>query len=257
MYQPEIEQEIRERGYANVGRLLGDDEIAVVRAALQKAVDTEIATWSGNPWYKDHWMVHNLMMHDTVFLDLLENPVMHDYLSRLLSPFCTLYAYTSSSLPPNGSNFSRRIHVDAQSESLDYITNIGVLIALDDFSDENGATYYLPGSHLSLEVPSEETFFRDAKRVYPKAGEAVIFNARTFHYGGTNSTNTARHAVTLNVCRHWMKQRFDYPRMLRADQADRLSERGRSFLGYDSRIPVNLEEYYVPPSDRLFKAGQY
>lgn len=256
MYAPEIEQQIRRDGFAVVGPVIGQTAADAMRQALQAAVDDDLASWADNPWYKDHWMVHNLMMHDPLFLEFLENPLMHDYLSRLLSPSCIVYAYTSSSLPPKGHNFSRRVHVDAQAESVDYITNVGVLVALDDFSDDNGATYFLPGSHLSLQVPTEDAFFDKAVRVYPKAGEAVIFNARTYHYGGVNSTEQARHAITINACRHWMKQRFDYPRMLGEHRLQRLGPMGRRFIGMDSRTPANLEEYYVAPDKRLFKGGQ-
>ncbi|MET0891945.1 MAG: phytanoyl-CoA dioxygenase family protein [Pseudoxanthomonas sp.] len=257
MYQAHIEAEIRREGFAIVGPVVDPETITHMREALQRAVDEDLAKWSANPWYKDHWMVHNLMLRDPLFLEFLKNGVMHEYLSRLLSPACILYAYTSSSLPANGSNYSRRIHVDSQAATTDCITNVGVLVALDDFTDDNGATYYLPGSHLSLEAPTEEHFFANAVRVHPKAGEAVIFNARTFHYGGVNTTNRPRHAITLNVCRHWMKQRFDYPGMLDAAQLDTLGEVGRRFIGMDSRIPGSLDQYYVAPEDRLFKAGQY
>lgn len=254
MYEAYIEQSIRDDGFAVIGRVVDSATATAMRTALARIVEEDISRWSGNPWYKDHWMVHNLMMHDDLFLAFLENPVMHAYLGRLLSPACTLYAYTSSSLPAGGSNFSRRIHVDAQAESIDYVTNVGVLVALDDFSDENGATYFLPKSHLSLSVPSEDQFLRDAVRVYPKAGEAVIFNARTYHLGGENVTATARHAVTLNACRHWMKQRFDYPRMIGDERLAKLGVVGRRFVGMESRVPTTMEEYYVAPADRLFKA---
>lgn len=257
MYQGAIEAEIRREGFAVVGPVISPETAVEMREALQQSVDEDLANWCNNPWYKDHWMVHNLMGRHPLFLEFLKNEVMHDYLSRLLSPACILYAYTSSSLPANGSNYSRRIHVDSQAETTDCITNVGVLVALDDFTDDNGATYYLPGSHLSLAVPSHDQFFADAVRVHPKAGEAVIFNARTFHYGGVNATDRPRHAITLNVCRHWMKQRFDYPRMMDADQLEALGEKGRRFIGMDSRIPSSLEEYYVAPEKRLFKAGQY
>lgn len=253
MHDGEIEERIRRDGFAVVGKVLDDATIATMRASLQDAIDSDIERWSGNPWYRDHWMVHNLMLRHEVFMQFLENPVMHAYLSRLLSESCIVYAYTSSSLPANGSNYSRRIHVDAQAKCLDYITNVGVLVALDDFTDANGATYYLPGSQSSLDVPDEERFFANAVRVYPRAGEAVIFNARTFHYGGVNTTDRPRHAITLNVCRQWMKQRFDYPAMLTDDQLSSLGAVGRRFIGMDSRIPRNLEEYYVAPEQRLFK----
>lgn len=256
-YSEAVCDEIRERGFAIVGPIANQTTVAEMRSRLELEIIEDISKWSANPWYKDHWMIHNLLLRNQVFLKFLENPVMHHYLSELLSPSCILYAYTSSSLPPNGSNFSRRIHVDSQAEAPGYTTNVGVLLALDDFTDENGATYYLPGSHHSLEVPTEEHFFKHAIRVHPKAGEAVIFNARTYHYGGVNTTQSPRHAITLNVCRHWMKQRFDYPRMLSTEQSSQLTELGRRFVGIHSRIPTSLDEYYVAPENRLFKSGQY
>lgn len=255
MYHETIESRIRTDGFAIVGSIIDPATVDTMRNKLQEAIDSDIQRWSGNPWYKDHWMVHNLMLRHPVFMNFLENQVMHEYLSRLLSPSCIVYAYTSSSLPPNGSNYSRRIHVDAQAQCIDYITNVGVLVALDDFTAENGATFYLPGSQLSLTAPSEENFFANAVRVYPRAGEAVVFNARTFHYGGENTTGRARHAITLNVCRPWMKQRFDYPKMVSEDQLKTLGPVGRRFIGMDSRIPSSLEQYYVPPEQRLFKSA--
>ena len=256
MYQADTEAQIHRDGFANVGPVIGAETVASMRVELQRAIDDDIGRWSSNPWYRDQWMVHNLMLRHPVFMEFLENTVMHEYLSRLLAPTCTLYAYTSSSLPANGSNYSRRIHVDAQAQCTDYITNVGVLVALDDFSTENGATYFLPGSHRSLKVPDEAHFFANAVRALPRAGEAMIFNARTFHYGGVNTTGRARHAITLNVCRNWMKQRFDYPRMLSPEHLASLGPVGRRFVGMDSRIPASLDEYYVPPEQRLFKAAK-
>jgi ectoine hydroxylase-related dioxygenase (phytanoyl-CoA dioxygenase family) len=244
-------------GFVVVAPLIDEQTVAAMRSALERAIAEDIQRWSSNPWFKDQWMVHNLLLRDDVFLRLLASPALHTYLSEALSPHCILYAYTSSSLPPNGHNFSRRIHIDAQARSVDCVTNVGVLIALDDFTDDNGATRFLAGSHLSLDIPDEGDFMRRAVRTYPKAGEAVIFNARTYHYGGENRTSRARHAITLNVCRPWMKQRFDYPRMLNAEQLKALGPIGRRFIGMDSRTPKDLDEYYVAPEDRLYKPGQY
>lgn len=254
MHQSQVESRIREEGFANIGPVIDAATVATMREQLERAIHEDIERWSSNPWYRDQWMVHNLMMRHPVFMGFLDNQLVHEYLSRLLPPSPILYAYTSSSLPANGSNYSRRIHVDAQAESVDCITNIGVLVALDDFTEENGATFFLPGSHLSLETPGEETFFSKAVRAFPRAGEAIVFNARTFHYGGLNTTSRARHAITLNACRNWMKQRFDYPRMLSTEQIESLGKVGRRFIGMDSRIPRSLEEYYVAPEQRLFKS---
>jgi ectoine hydroxylase-related dioxygenase (phytanoyl-CoA dioxygenase family) len=253
---PSIVEKIRSDGFAVIGSVIDAGIVASMRHALQRAIDEDLARWSENPWYGDHWMVHNLMLRDPVFMAFLENPTMHAYLAQLLSPSGILYAYTSSSLPPQGSNYSRRIHVDAQAQCVDCVTNVGVLVALDDFTDANGATAYLPGSHRRLETPDAAHFDAHAARVYPRAGEAVMFNARTFHRGGENTTGVARHAISLNACQRWMKQRFDYPRMLSEQQVAGLGSLGRRFVGIDSRVPVSLEQYYVAPEQRLYKTAE-
>ena len=151
---------------------------------------------------------------------------------------------------------SHRIHVDSPRFIPGYVTNAGVMLALDEYTPDNGATYYLPGSHLTDKVPTEAEFFAGAERTYPKAGDAVVFNARTWHMGGKNSTDKVRHAVTMNVCRSYMRQRFDYPRLVPSHIVEKLGDTGRRFLGFNVRMPASLEEYYVPEERRLYKGGQ-
>ena len=117
----------------------------------------------------DDYMVHNPMMLDRRFLDLLENPAIVGALDTFLGPTSILYAYTSSSMPAGGSNYSRRVHVDSPRVIPGYMTNLGVIVALDDFTDDNGATYFLPRSFERTDPPSEEEFFAGAQRVYPDA----------------------------------------------------------------------------------------
>ena len=74
--------------------------------------------------------------------------------------------------------------------------------------------------------------------------------------GGLNRTDDPRHAVTINACRSFMRQRFDYPRLVPAELVAQLGPVGRRFLGFDVRVPTSLEEYYVPEEHRLYKGGQ-
>jgi len=243
-------------GFVIVPNVLPRDEALALRAPLQQAIDDDLKTWGSNPHYIDHWMVHNLMVRGRPFLHLLEHPVMHEYLSAALDEHCVIYAYTTSSMPPRGANYSRRVHVDSPRVIPGYVTNVGWLLALDDFTEENGATYCLPGSQERLDVPSETEFYGNAVRWLPRAGDAVMFNARLFHAGGENKTDRARHALTMNVCRSYMRQRFDYPRLVPQDLVDELGPVGRRFLGFNVRVPASLEEYYVPPEKRLYLGGQ-
>ena len=72
----------------------------------------------------------------------------------------------------------------------------------------------------------------------------------------SNRTGQPRHALTVNYCRSFMRQHFDFPRMITADRAATLSPVLRRVLGFDVRMPTSLDQYYVDPEDRLYKAGQ-
>lgn len=253
---PTILETLRTTGAALVPDVLTREEALALRPVLQQAIDEDLERWRGAPGYVDQWMVHNLMVRGDGFLGLLENPVLHAYLGALLSDTCIVYAYTSSSMPPRGSNYSRRIHVDCPRVIPGYVTNVGVTLALDDFTEENGATEMLLQSQWRTDAPSEAEFEANAVRFFPKAGQAIFFNARTWHRGGLNRTAGPRHAVTINACRSFMRQRFDYPRLVPAEKVGRLGAVGRRFLGFDVRIPTSLDEYYVPEEQRLYKSGQ-
>jgi ectoine hydroxylase-related dioxygenase (phytanoyl-CoA dioxygenase family) len=250
-----ILRSIRERGFGLVPGMLEEETIAVMKQELVRAIDEDLAAWEGRD-YPDAWMVHNLMVRHPVFARFLENPKLHAYVSPLLGETCILYAYTSSSMPPSGANYSHRVHVDAPRVVQGYWTNVGVMVALDDYTLENGATQFLPFSFEREAAPTLEEFIGSSEEVFPKAGDAVVFNARTWHMGGMNRSTSPRHAITLNVCRSFMRQRFDYPRLVGDETLAHVGETGRRFLGFNVRVPTSLEQYYLPEDQRLYKSGQ-
>jgi hypothetical protein len=215
---PDKLAEITTRGFALIPGLLTAAQAAEMRSLLQRYVDDDLKTWADRPDYPDRWMVHNLMFRGVPFARLLEHELMHAYLSALLGDTCILYACTSSSLPPRGTN--------------------------------------VPYSAERVDAPSEQEFLAHAERVFPAAGDAVIFNARTWHMGGVNQTDRARHGFAFQACRSFMRHRFDYPKMIPPDILAVLGETGRRFLGFNVRIPTSLDEYYLPPDQRLYKPNQ-
>ena len=113
-------------------------------------------------------MVHNLMVREPVFAQFLENPMLHAYLSPLLGDTCIVYAYTSSSMPPSGANFSHRVHVDSPRVIPGYWTNVGVMVALDDYTRRTGR----PGSSRTrsstMTPPTVDEFLERARRPSPE-----------------------------------------------------------------------------------------
>jgi ectoine hydroxylase-related dioxygenase (phytanoyl-CoA dioxygenase family) len=242
-------RQIEEGGSFIERDVLSASHIAQLKRDLIAAIDAE-AVYHGGSDYSDYGMVLGCYMYGRAFLELLDHAPLIDPIEAALGPSCIVYAYTSSSMPPHGSNYSGRIHVDSPRVIPGYPTNLGVTIALDDFTAENGATYYLPGSHTRLDAPSEEEFLSGAERLIVPAGSAWFFNARTWHRGGQNMTTEWRHGLTFNICRPYMKQRLDIPRMLAGRDLSGLPERVIQKLGFLSQVPASLDEYYASPEQR-------
>jgi ectoine hydroxylase-related dioxygenase (phytanoyl-CoA dioxygenase family) len=250
-----VSHEIGTLGFSVVEDVIDAGQVSRLRAALLRAIEADQKLWGHKP-QKRYDLIHNLVVHEGVFLELLDNPVMHQVFAALLSPTCILYNYGSTFLLPGGSPGSAQIHVDSPRIIPNYHSGLIMTLALDDFTEGNGATRYLPGSQHRAEPPDEEDFKRHSVSVARPAGAAVFFNPRCYHRAMPNETKDIRCGVTVFAVRAYMKQRFDFPRMISPEAAASLSAKARQFLGFDARVPADMSEFYVAEDQRLYKANQ-
>lgn len=227
-----------------------------LKNALEKEVENYVPFDSSERSLLDRYHMHDLLNKNIIFGKTLEDKRLQDLIAPILGDYWIMYAYTSSSLPPNGNNYGSRIHVDCPRFIPNYPTNLGVIWALDDFTLDNGATHVLPGSHNTDQIPTEQFFKENNVRLTCKGGDVIIFNARLWHAAGVNNTNKFRHALTMNVCRPFMKQRMDWVRFLPPQILDQLNSQARRIIGFDTRLPSNLEEFFLPEDERFYKAQQ-
>lgn len=222
---------------------------------LSRAMEEDAARFGASHPFPG--MVHALMIRGLSFVELLGVDAIRAVCRAILGHGAILHAYNSSSLPPHQTNYAGRIHVDSPRQIPDYVTNIGLAFPLDEFTRENGAMEIWPSSFQLRGAPSIEEF--DANKVVLEGlrpGDAVLSNARCWHQSGVNTTAQWRRAVTMNVCRAYMRQQFDFPRLIPAGVASGLSEDVRQFLGYHVRMPASLEEFLAPADQRPYRAGQ-
>jgi ectoine hydroxylase-related dioxygenase (phytanoyl-CoA dioxygenase family) len=247
--------EIRSRGYSLLRGIISKELVGDYRTRLQVLVERQSLP-DGSLGDADHNMVHNPMFLDAAFLNILEIPTLIEVIDGVLGETAILYAFQTSSMPSDGTNYSRRIHVDSPRVIPNYITNLGFIIPLDDFTPENGATEFLPYSFERIDQPSEDEFSTNAELVVAEAGDLICSNARLWHRGGLNSTREVRHALTLNICRSFMRQRFDFPRMVPLEIIPKLTTVQKRLLGFQVRMPSSMAEYYVPEDRRLYLSNQ-
>lgn len=245
-------KDIHTQGYSIVENVIEPSFIQNAKAALVKAMDAESNYHKGKN-YKEYGMVLLCSLYDKLFIDLFDCEKLIQPFNSILGDGCIVYAYTSSSMPPDATNYSSRIHVDSPRIIPNYITNLGATILLDDFTEDNGATYFLPNSQTLAQPPDENYFNANAKRLIAKAGSVWFFNARIWHRGGQNKTDQWRHALTINMGRSWMKQRLDIPRAMSHLDLTGVSETALQKLGFLAQVPADYDEYFAPPEKRKFK----
>ena len=246
-------QQFDELGYTLLEQIVADDDRLALRAATEDALERDWERCRHLPG-KQRFIVLDLVQYDPVFRRFLENAAINAVFDRLLSPHWTLYSFTSTVLHPRDNPYTCDMHTDTIRFIPGYVTSALVTLALDDFTADNGATWFLPGSHRVETRPTDEEFRSGAVQAVRRAGDAVVFHPRVWHAGGLNTTSRSRFGLTVYGCRPWMKQRFDFPRLLESCDLRELGSIGRRILGFEARVPTSLEEFYRLPDDRLYKA---
>ena len=106
---------------------------------------------------------------------------------------------------------------------------------LDDFTEHNGPTRVVPGTHNSGHTPQQQ--MADPKASHPNevrllapAGTVVIFNSHAWHGGTLNTSNARRRALHSYFCRRDQKQQLDQRRYARAETLARLSAAAKTVL---------------------------
>ncbi len=106
---------------------------------------------------------------------------------------------------------------------------------LDPFTEENGATRVVPGSHRTGTVPSEAMPEPSAQhpqevQLLAPAGTVVVFNSHTWHGGTRNNSDAPRRALHSYFCRRGQPQQLDQRGYIRPETRARLSDAARYLL---------------------------
>jgi hypothetical protein len=246
------------KGWSLFEDVLGDDWVTGLRrdalAWIERCNALQIA--NGINAHGDNTGHHTLGGNDSLdaFIDL--NPL-HRWIDAYFAgrPYI-LHAFNPVGGAPRARTYVHRMHRDARTHVPGFRLKLNMLVMLDDFTPENGATQLLDGSHRLEEPPSEEYFDANHRCVTAAAGSIVLFNSYLWHRGGFNATNRPRVALTLAFSPPFVKPQLDYARMLGPTHAARIAPLTRQILGYDAQTPQSLDEWYRPEPARLYKSNQ-
>lgn len=200
--------------------------------------------------------LHHLIESDNFALKFLDRLYCHEEMKAFLGGNYIVNAFGGVMNSKDNRPYVQNIHRDVRSFMDADKTMVQMMVLLDDFTIENGATYMLSGSHQIAAKPDEDYFYENADRALAKKGSIILFDSNLWHAAGKNTTDGNRRVLTISYTKPQFKQQFDYPRFLGYEFGESLSEGLRQILGYKSRVPATLDEYYQPLNKRMYQPDQ-
>lgn len=264
--------DLAEHGLALLAGALDSDAVREVRARLETAInlsETDGVPTRGYPFDVDtlNQRVFHLFNLDPIFVDLIQRPLALRYVEQTLGKAFLISNFSANITAPGSARMP--LHADQgyvlppwPAEPL--ACNVGWL--LDDFTEENGGTCYVPGSHRRGHGPRADAIVETIAITAP-AGSLMIMDGRLWHQTGTNrSPDTRRAALFGYYVRRWLRPQINWNAALWPATVATLSPRFLDLLGYYSgnveqqipngrRAPVSRPAEVTLESDRAFALG--
>jgi len=103
--------------------------------------------------------------------------------------------------------------------------------AITDFTDQNGATRLVPGTHLSTDLPDLGTTYESIPAEMSK-GSVLVWVGSLWHGGGANHTNERRVGIAMNYCAGYIRQQENQQLGIPIATARRFPRRLQELVGY-------------------------
>jgi ectoine hydroxylase-related dioxygenase (phytanoyl-CoA dioxygenase family) len=160
------------------------------------------------------------------------HPSVLPIVERVLDPGCLVSSLSSIAILPG--EIAQPIHADDQlipipKPHVALVCNS--MWALTDFTEANGATRIIPGSHLRDGSPAFGSQHDSIPAEMPR-GSVMIYHGSLWHGGGANRTDQRRVGVAMNYCAGYVRQQENQQLGIPRAIARGFSPRLRELVGY-------------------------
>lgn len=223
----------RTQGYVVLERLISPEQVQALKTAMLAAEETRGYSYAKTSFegYKTV-RINNLLTYDEAFWDVPLQPEVLRLAEAILDKELLLSSLCTLTLGPGQT--AQPLHDDMQQLSLPRprpTLAVNAVWALSDFTEENGATRIVPGSHLFDSPPPYGGTVETVAATMP-AGSVMLFDGALWHYGGANESSERRFALSCYYCAGWMRQQENLQLGIPQDIARCFPRRLQELCGY-------------------------
>jgi ectoine hydroxylase-related dioxygenase (phytanoyl-CoA dioxygenase family) len=150
--------------------------------------------------------VYNLLALGDLYAQVPVHPVVLPLMHHLLGKGCLVSSLSSITIHPG--EIAQPIHADDQVIPIPKphrAVTANSMWAVTDFTEANGATRIIPGSHLNDGSPVYGQHY-DSHCAEMRRGSILVWDGGLWHGGGANVTSERRRGIAMNYCAGWVRQ---------------------------------------------------
>jgi len=230
-------------GAAIVDGFVSQAWLSEFNSAVQTSIDNYKAFDYGEPEAEEFLGRQTVRLNGLIrkapnYIDLITDDRLLTIMDHFLSPNCGQYRLNSSEIIEiHGGETAQELHWDdviwpAHFWAPNLLLQFNVMIAATDFTESNGATLVVPGSH-KWDHSERQPKQNEITQAVMKAGSAVFIPGKTLHGGGNNTDGIKRRAIVASYVLGWLRTQENHFLHTSIDEAMEWPERVRQLLGYD------------------------
>src|SRR3954470_17995575 len=224
---------IADQGFTIIADAIDADEIDALvddLVRLERELGTRPATNSFEG--SQTWRIYNLLVHGELYERIPVHPAVLPVVEGVLDPGCLVSSLSSIAIGPGET--AQPIHADDQLIPLPKPhppTVCNTMWALTDFTEANGATRIIPGSHLADSSPNYGQHYDSIAAEMPK-GSVLVWHGSLWHGGGANATAERRVGIAMNYCAGYIRPQENQQLGLALETVRGFDPRLRELVGY-------------------------
>jgi ectoine hydroxylase-related dioxygenase (phytanoyl-CoA dioxygenase family) len=224
---------IAEQGYTIVEDAIEADLVADLNRELSRLErELDVAPAKNDFEGTETVRIYNLLVHGDAFERVPVHANVLPIVDSVLDSGCLISSLSSIAIGPGET--PQPIHADDQLMPIAKPhppTVCNTMWALTDFTEANGATRIIPGSHLADSSPNYGQHY-DSIPAEMAQGSVLIWHGSLWHGGGANSTDARRVGIAMNYCAGYIRQQENQQLGIPRSIAKGFDERLQRLCGY-------------------------